>query len=117
MIEVTLAQPVRIEAVDPEILVVAGCALGFVAPQQPPHVLHVEDGTEMATHGVQSDDLLIRIDGCDTHTMAQEEVAKHLDTASHLTFDRPKVPAEADEDAEEHSEGDSHAVNASHLAA
>eukprot|EP00425_Heterocapsa_triquetra_P013056 CAMPEP_0195127702 /NCGR_PEP_ID=MMETSP0448-20130528/137565_1 /TAXON_ID=66468 /ORGANISM="Heterocapsa triquestra, Strain CCMP 448" /LENGTH=83 /DNA_ID=CAMNT_0040165461 /DNA_START=27 /DNA_END=274 /DNA_ORIENTATION=+ len=80
--KVTLKAPVQIEEVDAEIIVVAGCALGFVAANQPPHVLHVDPGTEMAVHAVSSDDLLVSIDGRSTETMVQADVAKALQNAT-----------------------------------
>jgi len=104
--QVTLNKPVSLEEVDTEIIVIAGCALGFVAQNQPPHVLHVDPGTEMANHGVQSDDLLVNIDGVSTNNMQQSEVAKQLRNASRLEFERPKGPPEGDEDTDPPSGGE-----------
>lgn len=95
--QVTLSQPVALEEVDAEIVVVAGCALGFVAPGQPPHVLHVDVGTDMARHGIQSDDLLVSIDGQNTRLLAQDQVAQLLKGALLLHFERPKARVEAKE--------------------
>jgi len=99
-IQVNLKQPVILEEVDSEILVVAGCALGFVAPRQPPHVLHVDDGTEMSSYGVKGDDLLVLVDGRDTRTMVHKEVADALRSAKEVVFERPKllVAGAAEED-------------------
>lgn len=69
--QVTLTQPVAVDEVDAEIVVVEGCALGFVAPGQPPHVLHVDPGQPLKC-GVQSDDLLLSIDGQQTAELSQE---------------------------------------------
>jgi hypothetical protein len=101
--EVNLTQPVSVEEVDDEIVVVAGCALGFVAPKQPPHVLHVDPGTETASYGIQSDDLLVSIDGQDTRSMVQAEMAKLLKVATKLMFERPKATdaSEGQKEAEE----------------
>jgi len=104
--QVTLNKPVSLEEVDTEIVVVAGCALGFVAMNQPPHVLHVDPGTEMASHGVQNDDLLVSIDGVSTMNMTQSEVARQLRNGSRLEFERPKGPPEGDEDTDPPSGGE-----------
>lgn len=93
----TLTPPVNVDEVDAEIVVVAGCALGFVAPGQPPHVLHVDPDTETAKHGIQSDDLLLSIDGQDISQLDQDKVAALLRTAKSLVFERP-AGAGGDED-------------------
>mmetsp|Transcript_101245 Transcript_101245/g.179867 ORF Transcript_101245/g.179867 Transcript_101245/m.179867 type:complete len:812 (+) Transcript_101245:125-2560(+) len=102
--QVTLSQPVAVEEVDAEIVVVEGCALGFVAPGQPPHVLHVDPDTETAGHGIQSDDLLVSIDGNDTSSMGQEKVAEMLRKATKLLFKRPGGAAEQEEQEEDGEE-------------
>jgi len=104
--QVALKKPVELDEVDTEIVVVSGCALGFVAPGQPLHVLHVDPGTEMATHGVSNDDLLVGIDGNDPRNLTQAEVAKALSTATTLSFERPKAPPEEDEGTEPPSDGE-----------
>eukprot|EP00439_Symbiodinium_sp_Y106_P034994 s4598_g4.t1 len=98
---VTLTPPVNVDEVDAEIVVVAGCALGFVAPGQPPHVLHVDPDTETAKHGIQSDDLLLSIDGQDISQLDQDKVAALLRTAKSLVFERP---AGAGGDEERHDD-------------
>ena len=74
----------------------AGCALGFVTPGQPPHVLRVDPDTETAKQGIQSYDLLLSIDGQDISQFDQDKVAALLRTAKSLVFERP---AGGDEDA------------------
>lgn len=107
MIQVTLKQPVVIDEVDAEIIIVAGCAFGFVAPQQPMHVLNVDPGTEMSSHGIKSDDLLVAIDGQDTRTMERAEIAKRLRACSHLGLERSKLPVDGDgEETEPPSDGE-----------
>lgn len=100
--QVTLTQPVEVDEVDAEIVVVEGCALGFVAPGQPPHVLHVDPG-QPAKYGVQSDDLLLSIDGQQTAQLTQEKVAELLRSAKSLVFERPGA-ADGKEDTEPPSE-------------
>lgn len=94
--QVTLTQPVAVDEVDAEIVVVEGCALGFVAPGQPPHVLHVDPG-QPAKHGVQSDDLLLSIDGQLTAQLSQEKVAELLRSAKILVFERPQGAADGED--------------------
>lgn len=97
--QVTLTQPVAVDEVDAEIVVVEGCALGFVAPGQPPHVLHVDPG-QPAKYGVQSDDLLLSIDGQQTAQLTQEKVAELLRSAKSLVFERPGAAEGKEEDTE-----------------
>lgn len=98
MIHVKLSTKATIENVDSEIVVVAGCALGLVAPRQPPHVLHVDPESEMVSSGVVSDDLLVSVDGQDTRLMNQKEVAAAIAGARSLAFQRPP-PQAGDEDS------------------
>ena len=56
-------QKPTIEEVDSEITVVGGCAIGFVSETSPPHVLHVEPGSEMEKGGVKMDDILYKVNG------------------------------------------------------
>ncbi|CAJ1372454.1 unnamed protein product [Effrenium voratum] len=110
---VTLTQPISVDEVDAEIVVVDGCALGFVSPGQAPHVLHVDPG-EPAKFGVQSDDLLLSIDGQETASLSQEKVAALLRSASCLVFKRPEsaVPEGKDEDTEPPSDEEKRAPSA-----
>lgn len=54
-----------LEEVDEEIAVIAGCALGFVSQNSPPHVLHVEADSILEQNGVQTDDVLWKVNGRD----------------------------------------------------
>jgi len=90
---------VAVDEVDAEIVVVEGCALGFVAPGQPPHVLHVDPG-QPAKFGVQSDDLLLSIDGQQTAQLTQEKVAELLRSAKCLVFERAGAADGKEEDTE-----------------
>lgn len=86
MIVVTLTKPLVLKDVEGQIIEVQGFALGFIEPGQPPYVLEVEPGTEMALHGVRADDILASIDGRDTSVMARDEIANALRSASRLDF-------------------------------
>jgi len=77
MIHVTV-RDCTIEEVDSEICVVAGCALGFVAPHAPPHVLHVEDNSVIAREGVEMDDVLSHINDKEVATMQKADVVRAL---------------------------------------
>eukprot|EP00929_Paragymnodinium_shiwhaense_P113840 TRINITY_DN82128_c0_g1_i1.p1 TRINITY_DN82128_c0_g1~~TRINITY_DN82128_c0_g1_i1.p1 ORF type:complete len:767 (-),score=233.47 TRINITY_DN82128_c0_g1_i1:116-2416(-) len=106
MVEVVLPQPVPLDEVDQEIIVLAGCALGFVAAGQPPHVLHVDPDTEMEKRGIRSDDLLVSIDGRDPRNLAQSEVARALRDATRVVFERPKAAPEGEERSEAGSDNE-----------
>mmetsp|Transcript_106074 Transcript_106074/g.265691 ORF Transcript_106074/g.265691 Transcript_106074/m.265691 type:complete len:1391 (+) Transcript_106074:3-4175(+) len=82
---VTLAQPVEFEEVDDEIITVNGCDLGLVE-NKPPHVLDLEEGTPMAAAGVQTDDILVSIDGQVTQGMPRDAIIQALRSASRLQF-------------------------------
>jgi len=73
---------------DEEIITLAGWDLGFITPGRPLHVLHVEPGAEIAAHGVCSNDLLVGIDGRGFDAIAKDDVAKTLQAASRLNFER-----------------------------
>lgn len=96
MMKVALKQPVKIEWVDEEIITLAGCDLGFIMPGKPPQVLQVEQGSEMAAHGLRTDDALVGVDGHDVRNAAKEELEKVLRTATSLTFERPKADGDVD---------------------
>lgn len=90
MLEVKLAQPLKPEEVDDEIITVGGIDLGFIMAGDPPHVLSVEPSTELGKHGVQTHDILATIDGKDTRTVARSEVMGLLSAAKSLGFERAK---------------------------
>lgn len=95
MIQVRLSSPaaspggVVVEDVDEEIISVAGCTMGFILPGQPPHVLSVDPGSPTALQGVLADDMLVAIDGHDTHQLAKAEARRLLSSAARMDFKRP----------------------------
>jgi len=93
---VELSQSARFEELDDEIVVLAGCALGFMGQGQPPHVLMVDDGTQIAHAGVQSDDILVKVDNKDPKLMTQQEFRVALQEAKSLHFERP-APGDGDD--------------------
>jgi len=97
MIEVKLNQPLKVNSADDEIITMAGWELGIVTPGKPLHVLHVEPGASIAAHGVQSNDLLISIDGTNVVSIPKNDITKALEAASRLNFERTEM---ADDEAE-----------------
>lgn len=102
MMQVALRPPVKIELVDEEIITLAGCDLGFIMPGKPPQVLQIEQGSEMAAHGLRTDDVLVGVDGRDIRDVSKEELQRLLREAKNLTFERPG----ADGDVEMAPRGD-----------
>lgn len=97
-VSINLGAPVSVEVVDTEIVVVGGCALGFVSEGQPPHVLHVDPGTDLANHGIQADDVLALIDGRKLNDIgAAKDVTDALKVATRLGFERKPVGGDGEE--------------------
>ena len=61
LLHVTITENPCYEPVDEEIVVVSGCALGFVAANSPPHVLHIEEHSPLESAGVNQDDILYMV--------------------------------------------------------
>lgn len=61
LLEVTIDERPVFEEVDAEIVVVAGCALGFVSTRCPPHVLHIEENSSLDKAGIEMDDILYMV--------------------------------------------------------
>lgn len=101
MIEVTLNKPLVPQEMEGEIIEVQGFVVGFIEAGQPPYVLEVEPGTEMALHGVRADDILASIDGRDTCAMSRDEVAAALRTCTRLDFRHIAVVGTVDMDSSE----------------
>lgn len=92
ILHVGLTQPVKLELVDEEIIAVAGCDLGFIMPGKPLQVLQVDQGSELAAHGIRADDMLVAVNGDDARNARKDDIAISLRGASSLTFER-SVPA------------------------
>jgi len=103
-----LTPPSSVKEVEGDILLLGGCALGFLAAGEPIHVLGVEDGSVAASVGVTTDAILLRIDDQDTTCMSQAALLEALRSARCLEFARHKaqvikssIAAEAKGDEEE----------------
>ena len=60
-LQVSISESPAFEEVDAEIVVVAGCALGFVSSTCPPHVLHIEAESPLEIAGIGQDDILYKV--------------------------------------------------------
>ncbi|CAD7941582.1 unnamed protein product [Amoebophrya sp. A120] len=95
-LDVTIHEKPVFEEVDAEIVVIAGCALGFVSKSCPPHVLHIEKSSDLDRNGIQMDDILYRVNGVDVGNpfLGKEEIMKRLTEKLPLTLSFVK-PADA----------------------
>lgn len=87
-----------VDEVDEEILVIAGCALGLLAPGQPPQVLRVQDTTEEGLRQLMDGDQLVAVDGQDARHLARADLLAALRKASVLDFTRPEIVIDDDDD-------------------
>jgi len=93
--EVALKQPPVVEDIEEEIVSFCGLDLGLVQNGKPPCVLDVEDGSDMAGHGVRTDDLLAAIDGRPTGGLPRQDILEWLRAARVLRFSRAGASVEA----------------------
>ncbi|CAD7929483.1 unnamed protein product [Amoebophrya sp. A25] len=97
-VEVRINEKPVFEEVDAEIVVIAGCALGFVSTTSPPHVLHIESGSILDKHGIGMDDILLRVNGTNVGNpfLGKEHIMKLLTEKLPLTlsFVKPQDAAQ-----------------------